>query len=70
MIITAEQCAPCRVFDAHGTEWPDLKWIDNETGEGEQALRHEGGGFMYHITEGAICTLRVQLSTPIRIEPL
>jgi hypothetical protein len=68
MIATAENHAPCRVFDANGQEWRDIRWVNTETGEAEQLLRHEGGGWMH---DGkAICSAIVYMPAPARIEPM
>jgi hypothetical protein len=68
MIADAATHAPCRVFDANGDEWRDMRWVNTETGEGEQLLRHEGGGFM--VTRNTVATAMVYIPAPVRIEPM
>ena len=70
MIATAETHAPCKVFDANGQQWRDMRWVNTETGEGEQVLRHEGGGFMVDMKNHRLCTAKVWMPAPARIEPM
>ena len=70
MIATAEEHAPCKVFDAKGQEWRGMRWVNTETGEGEQVLRDEGGGIMVDYAKSEVCTAIVWLPAPARIEPM
>jgi hypothetical protein len=64
---------PVRVYDSHGQEWPDLAWVDDETGEGWQFLRNYEGNF-YLDRQGPglpiVAGRRVDLALPIRFEPM
>jgi hypothetical protein len=47
-----------------------MRWVNTETGEGEQLLRDEGGNFMVDYAKGEVCRAKVRLTAPVLIQPM
>ena len=70
MIATAQNSAPCRVFDANGLEWKHMRWVDTETGEGEQCVLDDNGQKQLNAHRDAVLTQAVKLAAPVLIMPM
>lgn len=69
MIASRENMPPCNMFDANGLEWKYMRWIDTETGEGEQIVTDENGVKQINPYRTAVLTQRVQLPAPVLLVP-
>lgn len=68
MIATRKNTPPCRVLDANGLEWPNIRWVNLETGEAEQCLLDERGH--KYVVGFEIATHIVKLATPVLLKPI
>lgn len=69
-IVTAQTHGRCAVFDANGLEWKAMRWVNRETGEGEQCVLDENGRKQVNVAAREIVTQRVRLATPILLVPI
>lgn len=70
MIATAQNSAPCQVFDANGLEWKYMRWVNTETGEGEQCVMEADGRKRVNATWDGVATQQVKLAAPVLLMPI
>lgn len=70
MLITAEQHAPCRIYDANGLEWKHLRWVNTETGEAERIVKTLDGGYVVDERSHSILTEIIHIAAPVLMQPM
>jgi hypothetical protein len=70
VIARAMEVPPCKVFDANGLEWKYMRWVNTETGEGEQVVVNAQGERQLNETRNAVLTQMVKMAAPVTLVPI
>lgn len=70
MIASPDNCPPSRVIDANGLEWKHMRWVNTQTGEGEQIVVNENGEKQLNPEMTDVLTQKVSLASPVIVVPI
>jgi len=58
----------CQVFDANGLQWHHMRWLDTETGEGEQAVVDADGAKQLNAERTELLVQHVKLAALVLLK--
>ena len=69
MILTVDNCAPCRLFSAYGVEIKNAFYANTDTGEVNQYVTNIDGDYLIDKKGESLLFFSALYQAPLRVEP-